>query len=254
MAPAAPKQSLAAQSGALTNTFKMPAIFQPPAAPLEGRAMAPYVVFAHANKKDEWNKLVSKFGNGVSDGDTFLIEPDGVTPLPTIKCSVVTYRKFYSAKDNAGKMTSTSEVETPLQKNENVEAVIFVYLEDRAVVANVQFRTTKCGGVVELSRGLAEAKDPSWASKSELHKQTLVAAEPFLRFYGELTVQPPRTPKGGGMPYRPCACSGIKPTTAAEWKLAKEFFESANAVQMFDLAAKRFESQCAEVTRLLVKS
>lgn len=250
MAPAV-KQSLAAQTGALSNNFKMPAVFQPPTAPMEGRVLAPYITFAHAKRADEWAKIIAKFGN-IAEHDAFLVEPKSITALPTIKASVMTYYKYYARTDSVGKVLETSEKETPAVGKEHIECVLWVYLADRCTPANVQFRTTKCGGVITLSEALAEAQTPEWAAKSPQHKETLIATEPFLRFFGELQVQGPRTSKNGNV-YRPCPCSAVKPTTAAEWKLVQDFFAKPDASEVIELASLRFQSQVADAKAKLPK-
>lgn len=261
---APPKTSLAARTpGALSTGFKLPDVFKAPEAPLEGRVLAPYVTFAHSKRADEWKKIQSKFPN-VTEMDMFLVEPSAITYLPTLKTSLLACRKYYAAKDGAGKTLATSPRELPGTPdrpkgvgNEMVEAVLFVYLTDRATPATVTFKTTKCGGVVTLSEALVEASTPEWLGKSEAHKATAVCTEPFMRFYGELTVQPPRVGKQGGNPYRPCVCLDVKPTGPAEWKLIGNFFgvEQPNAenMEVLNLCVKRFQMQCADIDRLAVK-
>lgn len=249
----AKQASLAATSGALsTGNFQLPAVFAPPSAPLEARQMNPYIVFAHPNKKDEWAKLVAKFGS-VSDGDVFLIEPNLITPLGTFKASIFTYRKYYAKTNAAGDTLATSAKETPECGKETVEAVLLAYLADRCVPANVTFKTTKCGGAIALSEALVEASDPKWAAKSQAHKETLICTEPFMRFYGELTCQPPRTSKRSGMPYRPLTCNDVKPTGATEWKLLKELFDDPRTAELMQLAAARYTKQLAEVDAKMPK-
>jgi hypothetical protein len=81
------KQSLAAQSGAVAVPFTMPSVFSAPVEPVKARAISPYITFAHPKRSDEWAKLVAKFQH-VAESDMFLIEPDNLTSLSNVKCTL----------------------------------------------------------------------------------------------------------------------------------------------------------------------
>jgi hypothetical protein len=241
------KQSLAAQSGAVAvPELKMPAIFgQTPANPMEGKAWAPYISFAHPKRTDEWKSIVAKYKQA-DEGDMYF-HKDGVpTAVPTWRGMLLTYRQYWAKTNAAGEVLKTSFKETPEVAKEHVESVVLVLFDDRIEVANFQVRTTKCPILKGLSDALAEAQTPEWAEKSPAHKETLVVAQPFARFYGTVTLGPTRTGKGSGMPYRPGRVD-ITPTGPAEWRLLKAFQEDPKAQEQLDKAAASFQKRVAEI-------
>jgi hypothetical protein len=241
------KQSLAAQSGAVAVPFTMPSVFSAPVEPVKARAISPYITFAHPKRSDEWAKLVAKFQH-VAESDMFLIEPDNLTSLSNVKCTLLACRQYWAQSNASGQeLISASWQEMPHPYKEHVEAVLLVYLDGRLVPANVLFRTTKCPAVQTLSVALADAVKPDWAERSPAHKETLVCNQPFMRFYGTVALGPTRTGKASGLPYRPTTCS-IHPTTLVEWKLLKAFIDSEGAEKAMQSAADRFQSRINDVS------
>ena len=246
------QQSLAAATGTLTAApkFELPEVFQGPQEKVVGRALAPYITFAHKGRPDEYTKLVGKFG-GIDEGDMYLIEGDVLTKLPTVKVSPMRIKQYWIEKNPAGEMMKSSYTEMPWPWAESIDAVVLVYLDDRVVVANIQPHTTKCSGFKVLADALDECQKPEWADKSPAHKETLQINQPFMRFFGEMRVAPPRISKRSGLPYRITQCS-IKPVTNVEVKLLKAFVESDHKKSMEDAAA-RFSLRLKEIEEKLIK-
>ena len=241
-------QSLASQAGALKeSTLKLPAIFQAPQKAIEARTVAPYIVFAHPRRSDEWAKLSSKFNN-IQEGDMFLIHKDGPTELPVLKIAWIGHQQYWAQANPSGEVIRTSFIEMPQPFKEHVEAVVLVYLEDRVMPANVCFRTTKCPCAKTMSDALAEASTPEWGDKSLQHKETLVCNDPYMRFFGEVTLGPSRIGKGTGMPYRTTVAT-INPTGISEWRMLKEWFDNEEAQKQLDDATNRFSSRIEEMRR-----
>lgn len=239
-------QSLAAQGGVLTQEVTLPAVFSAPQQKIEARKLAPYLVFAHTKRGDEWAKLTAKHGS-ITEGDLFLVTPDRTYPLPTAKVGWLCGRQYWAETNVAGdQLLRVSMVEAPRPFGERVEAVLLVYLEDRIVPANILFKKTKCPAAKHLSDAFLDAQTPEWADRSSAHKETLVCNQPFMRFFGEMTVSPPRTSKSSGLPYRTTACS-IHPTSVPEWRLLKQFCEDPGSQKALKEAADRFEAQMHEV-------
>ncbi len=244
--------SLAAQTpGALTKELKMPSIFSAPTEPVKARKIAPYITFAHPKRADEWAKIVGKFGN-VDEGDTFLVEPNGITKLPTMKLAFIACKQYWAQANPAGELIAAAFEERPHPWKEHIQAVVLVYLEDRIVPANIEFRTTKCGAAKTMSDALADAASPDWAARSPQHKETLVCTQPFMRFYGECAHGPNRTSKTSGLPYRPMGAV-VKPTSVTEWRLLAKLIEDPETEKAMEAAADRFQYRVDEVTKKLQK-
>lgn len=241
-----PSQSLASQAGAITTPgFTMPEVFTAPQEPFKGWAVPPYVCFAHPKRADEWAKLPNP-----SEGDMFLIEGNNVTPLPSMKCSLVCGQQYWAEGNPAGEILRTSLREMPHPFKEHIEAVLLLYLEDRLLPVNMQFRTTKCPAAKALGDALLECQLPAWGTKSEQHKATLACQQPYCRFYGMITVGTPRTSKTSGMPYRPTSCT-IHPTGPNEWVLIQKFSQDKAQEQM-DAAARSYEWRARERSKKLI--
>src|SRR5690348_9929667 len=105
-------QSLAAQAGVLDSELKLPAEFTAPAEKVEGRAIAPYVTFAHPKRADEWDRLQNKFGN-MSEGEMYLIESSDVHKLNPMKASLLCCKQFWAEVNAAGEVLRTSFEEQP---------------------------------------------------------------------------------------------------------------------------------------------
>ena len=237
---------MAAQGGVLTQEVQLPSVFSAPQQRIESRKLAPYLVFAHQKRGDEWTKLVAKHGN-ISEGDLFLITPDRSYPLPVAKVGWLCGRQYWAETNLAGDtLLRVSTTEAPKPFGERVEAVLLVYLEDRIVPANVLFKKTKCPAAKALSDAFIDAQTPEWADRSSAHKETLVCSQAFMRFYGELVVNPPRTSKSSGLPYRTTSCP-VYPTGIPEWRLLKQLSEDPTTQKALTEAAARFESQMREV-------
>lgn len=242
----AKSQSLAAQGGVLTQEVQLPAVFSAPQQKIEARKLAPYIVFAHPKRGDEWAKLVSKHGQ-IAEGDMFLITPDRTYPLPTAKVGWLCGRQYWAETNMAGdQMLRATFQEAPKPFGERVEAVLLVYLEDTIVPANVLFKKTKCPAAKTLSDAFIEAGTPGWGEISSAHKETLVCNQPFMRFFGNMSVVPPRTSKSSGLPYRTTTCN-VQPTGVPEWRLLKQFCEDPLSQKALQEAADRFEMQMREV-------
>lgn len=242
------EKSLAAQSGALANaTVTLPAVFQQPQERLVSRDWAPYITFAHPKRADEWNKLIAKLGQ-VSEGDMCFISQEHICKLDVAKIGWLCHKQYWAETNPAGEMLSATFQEKPHPFKEHVEAVVLVYFDDRIVPANVRFRTTKCPAAKVMSKALEDASKPEWGDQSPAHKETLVANQPFMRFYGEMLLGPSRPSRSSGLPYRPTVCT-VKPTGVAEWRLLKEFCDNPESQKALDEAAKRFEFRIADVTK-----
>lgn len=243
----AEKKSLAAQAGTLTAPGSvLPAVFQAPQEALKSRASSPWMTFAHHNRADEW-KRITQVNPGAQEGDMFLMRPDSVTPLNPAKVGWLCHKQVWALTNPAGEVTAVSLKEMPNYR-EIVEAVVLVYLPDGIVPANVTFKTTKCPAAKTLADALQEASDPvKWGEKSPAHRETLVCQQPFMRFYGEINLLPPRTSKSSGLPYRPTSAN-IVPTGAAEWRALKALIDSveSGSTALQD-AADRFESRVNEL-------
>lgn len=244
------KQSLAAQTGTIdvpAPTTQLPAIFGQPAEDIKGRTFGPYVTWAHQNRKDEYKKIVETIKRAPDDMDMFLIEDKSVTHLQVLKCGWLCGVQRWVYKDEKDFVTiiSSSSTEKPKPFKEQIECVLLVYLEDRIVVANAQARTTKCPGFKVLSDAAKEVVMPEWPAKSEHHKATLMFEQPFWRFYGNLTVLPPRNSKGGGLPYRPTGCE-IVPVGPNEIALIQKFNADPESEKAMNDAAEAYSYRLAE--------
>lgn len=239
-------QSLAAQAGALTTDLKLPAVFTQTQAPMEARKLAPYVVYVHPNRKDEWMKLLMKFGPTLKEGDLYLFEPEGITALgANPKLGLVCAQQYWVMVDAVGNITKASFENHPDPWKEHVEAVVLVYLADRMVPANMSFRTTKCGAVKTLSDALIMAASPAWSSGGKAYEDTMVITQPWLRFRGILA-HTQRTSKKSGAPYVQ-ASAGIFPTTSTEAALIQAFSVSEGAQHALEEAARRYTERIAEM-------
>lgn len=242
----AKQPSLAAQSGTLqTAPPALPSIFSAPAEDIKGRVWPPYVTFAHNKRKDEYAKIIGAIKRPPDEHDMFLIDNDTVVQLPVLKASWLVGKQWWQLGDEAGtNVTDVVYEERPRPYREIIEAVLLVYLPDRIVPANIQFRSTKCpAGKAMFDAAKAAADSEAWAALSPAHRETIAIKEPFWRFFGNIQVQPPRPPKGGGQPYRPTSCE-IVPTGVAEWRLMSEFNKDvAAAEKALKTAAERYQSQ-----------
>lgn len=242
----AKQPSLAAQSGALQAAeLKMPAIFQGPPPAVVGKKWPPYITFAHPRRSDEWSKLVAKFKN-VGEGDMYFIG-DELVRLDIAKLSLICCKQYWALTNATGELQKTSEVDMPGWK-EHIEAVVLVYLPGRVSPANICFRTTKCPAGKTLSDALVAAQSPQWGEESDAHKWTMQIQQPFMRFFGEVTILPARTSKTSGLPYKPTACT-IKPTGPDEWSVLKPFTENPESQVMLDKAAERYQARLNEVAQ-----
>jgi hypothetical protein len=225
--------------------LKLPEVFQAPQEPVVGRSLAPYVVFAHPKRSDEWAKLQSQFGV-VTEGEMYLVEPERATHLQMAKLGWLVGRQFWADANAAGEVQTVSWKEMPRPYKEHVESVVLVYLAERIVPANMLWRSTKCPAAKMLSDALTAAIQPTWGERSPQHKETLVCNQPFMRFYGEVALGPQRTSKSSGMPYRTSTCA-VKPTGVSEWRLLKVLCEDASTQKALDDAALRFQTRINEM-------
>lgn len=248
----AEEQSLAAQTGTLTASpkFEVPSVFMEPQDKVVGRFAAPYISFAHKERPDEYGKLVGQFGV-VNEGDMFLVEGNKVTKLDTAKLSVLKVKQYWVEKDASGKVLKASYTEMPYPWAEHMDVVVLVYLPDRITVANVNPHTTKCGGFKTLADALEECQKPEWGDKSPAHRATLQINQPFMRFFGELTVASPQTSKRTGRPYRTTPCV-IRPVTNVEVELLGTFSRSEEGAKQMKDAAERYSFRISEVESKLV--
>lgn len=247
----AKQQSLAEQAGVLSKDVGLPAVFTAPQQKIESMAVNPYIAFAHPKRADEWTKLVNTFGqNDVREADMFLITSKRLVKGP-LKVTGLCFKQFWAEVNATGEVLRTSLKEQPRPWKEHIEGVLLVYLEDTIVPANVTFRSTKCPGGKILADALIEAGTPNWGAKSAQHKETLVCAQPFMRFYGELSVGPNRTSRSSGNSYRPCQCN-IKPTGVSEWRLLNSFFNDEASKEAMTLAANRYQDRLADMTKKLI--
>lgn len=247
------QKSLAAQSGTLTQApaFQLPAVFMEPPTEIVGRFSSPYISFAHKNRTDEWAKLSAKFGV-IDEGEMFLIEGDKINKLAPAKLGLLYAKQFWAQKNAAGDMLGTSFTERPYPWQEAIEMVVLVYQDDGIVIANCQPRTTKCSGFKVLADALKECQTPAWGDKSPAHKETLQIPQPFMRFFGEVSLAAPRISKKSGLPYRTTNCT-VKPVTNVEVKLLKAFIESPESNKKMEDAAGRYSMQIRELESKLSK-
>lgn len=240
-------ESLAAETGTLTKApaFEMPAIFMEPNDKVVGRFNIPYISFAHKERKDEYGKLVGKFGI-VTEGDMYLIEGDNTTKLDVAKLGIVKLKQYWVEKNAAGEVLRASFSEMPWPWAEHMDSVILVYLPERVVVATANPHTTKCGAFKTLADALENCQKPEWGDKSPAHKETLQIAQPFMRFFGEVTVAEPRISRKSGRPYRTTQCA-VKPITNVEVKLLKALIESPESSKQLADAAERYTLRVKEI-------
>ncbi len=239
-------KSLAAQSGALTAPLTLPSVFQAPQERVTSSFSSPYFTFAHPKRADEWTKIRTKY-NDIAEGDMVLVAGGDVYKFTTAKVGWLCGRQYWAEVSPTGEILRASMQERPKPYKEHIESVLLVYLDDKIIPANAAFRSTKCPGAKTLADAFIEAGEVSWADRSPAHRETLAATQPFMRFYGELTLSPQRTSKSSGMVYRTTVCS-IKPTGTQEWRLLKALCENGDTQKILDDAARRFESRMADVT------
>lgn len=240
------KQSLAAEKGAIAPIANIPAIFTSPQEQMKARFVAPYITFAHPERKDEWKKIHAKFPN-IAESDMFLIMQDDIKQLAVAKLGFLCGKQYWALCNAKNEIQKVSWDERPKPYQERIEAVVLVYLEDRIVPANIRFKTTKCPAGKALSDALVEASTTEWADKSAAHKETLICQQPFMRFFGNVTVGAARSGKESGRPYRPSNCE-IQPTGVPEWRLLKTFTEDPATEKALKDAADRYSYAIAEIT------
>jgi hypothetical protein len=241
----AKSQSLAAQAGALANPLTLPAVFTEPQSPVKARFIAPYVVFAHSKRADEFAKIVAKLGS-CQEGQMYLVEPERVTFMPKAKLGWLCCQQYWAEVSPSGEVMRSAFKEMPSPYKEHVESVVLVYLDDRIVPANMQWRSTKCPAAKVLSDTLALAGVEAWAAISPQHKETLACTAPWMRFYGDVELGPQRTSRKSGLTYRSTVCA-VKPTSIPEWRLLKQFCEAESTQKQLDDAAERFSYRLNEV-------
>lgn len=239
------KQSLAAQTGTAP-ALQLPAVFQAPQELIESRAWPPYIAFAHSKRSDEWARIVAKYGN-IQEGEMFLIASD-VLKLAPAKLGWLCGKQFWAEANAAGEVQRVSWKEMPHPYKERVEAVVLLYLEDRIIPANIQFRTTKCRAAKELSDAAIAAASPDWGDRSPQHKETLVCNQPFMRFYGLVSLSEKRIGKNSGMAYRLTECS-VKPTGVSEWRLLKTFVDGSESQKLLEDAARTYTQRLDEMAK-----
>ena len=249
-------QSLASQNeGTLqesaVNPLTLPSVFQQASEPLKSQSWAPYVTFAHSNKKDEWQKIQSKTGVP-NEGDMYFIDNDTVVHLPKAKLGWLVGKQVWVQANAGGEVQVATFVEAPFPFREQVESVVLVYLDDRIVPANMTFKTTKCRAAVEMSKALAEASDNKWADKSAAHRETLVSPQPFMRFYAEVVSDPPKPSKSSGMTYRTTSAT-IKPTSIQEWRLLKALCDNIETSKALEAAAARYQQRLKDLEAKVLK-
>lgn len=249
----AKQQSLAAKTdGALAApALTLPAIFTKPPEAMKARYMAPYIVFAHPKRADEWKRINSRFKD-VEEGDMFLLANGEIYKTDTLKCSLLAGQQYWSEANAAGVVLKTSYVELPKPYKEQVEAVLLVYHGDGILVANVHARGPKCSGFRGLVAALIEASESSWGDKGAEFKESLIVNQPFGRFYANLVLGDKRTGKTSGLPYKPLTCE-VHPTGIPEWRMFDAFCKSEEATKQMNDAAVRFSERMVEVDELLVK-
>jgi hypothetical protein len=245
-----PEQSLAARAG-LTTGLEMPSIFSAPSKPIEARGVVPYITFAHPKRADEWKKLMNEYGD-VNEGEMFLVESGQVTYLDPAKLAWVAGEQFWVMADATGNLQQASDEEMPRPFKERIESVCILYLEDRMLPVNITWRSTKCPAGKELYDAYEDCQKPTWADRSAEHRESLAAPQPWMRFYGNVTIGAPRTSKSTGMPYRPSQCA-IKPTGLPEFRLIQAFNQDKEAQAALNAAADMYSRRIAEIKSKLVK-
>lgn len=225
--------------------IELPAVFQGKPNPIQSRAWAPRVVFAHSKRPDEY-KSIQAVDPGVVEGDMYFIHDKTIVPLPYAKFGLFVAKQYWVSKSQAGQVLAVSWTERPDPFREYIEAVLLVYFEDRVTPANVQFRTTKCPIAKQLSDALLEAGEPGWGDKSPAHKESLIHPQPYGRFFGHCFLAEARPSKTSGLPYKPGHCD-VKPTTLVEWRLLNEFQENPESAKLLNLCAGLYTSRLKEL-------
>lgn len=238
-------KSLAEQANVLDAPFKLPAVFQEPQEPIKSWAVVPYITFAHQKRQEEWNKLKNAFDD-VEEGGMYLIQQNSQHKLNPAKLTMMCCKQFWSETNAAGDVQRVSFKEKPRPYKENIEAVVLVYLDTEIVPANISFRTTKCPAAKTLYDALMEASNPSWGEKSPKHMESMVCSQPFMRFYGIMSLGVQRVSKLSGLPYRTTTCS-VNPTGMAEWRMLKNFCDSPDSEQKLEETAARFTRRIDEI-------
>lgn len=249
----AKQASLAVQTGAIAPAaLKLPAVFQAAPEKIVGKKWPPYITFAHPKRVDEWNKLVGKFRQ-VNEGDMYFIGEE-LVKLDSVKLALIVSKQYWSVSNSAGtELLSASWEEMPGKAwKEHVETVVLIYFPDRAIAANMQFRSTKCGAAKTLSDTALLALTPQWAQESDAHKHSMIVPQVFGRYYGEVSLAPARTAKGSGHLYRP-AVATPHPTSTTEWTLFKAWSEDEATQQALNQASERYMSRIADITAKIGK-
>lgn len=245
----AKEKSLAAQAASIG--LALPERLAAPVAPIvSGLRWAPYITFAHNSRKDEWGKIQAKYGV-VREGEMYYVDDKDVRHLTTAKVSYICGQQYWAHKDGAGVLQAFSKTPKPDPFREHVEAVVLLYLPEKVVPCNVTFHTTKCGGAKAMDETLRTASTPYWGEISAAHAATMSIPQAYLRFYAELSLNDPRTPKvrpgkPAGQPYRTLNAR-IAPTTNVEMAQIRAFIDSPDREELMRLADQRYADVLADL-------
>lgn len=233
----------------------LPSILDQKPIEVVSRFNTPYVTFCHPNSP-LWGKILSKYSDA-REAEQYLISGDEVTRLAPFKYAILTAKQYWVAGDKE-KITGVSFSEKSHPYGESIDAVVLCYVNDKLIPASVQFRTTKCGAVHPMISAFAEATTAEWGKKSKSHELTMACQKPWMRFFGTVMLDKPRTSKSSGMVYIPASVV-ISPTSAAEWKVLAEHLTgdtdtSKEFYRAVEEASSNFERRGKELQEIASRS
>lgn len=235
---AAPKvvpESLATRAG-----LTIPAALAVPnEEPVSSFKVGPYITFAHPQRADEWAKLLGRFGH-VDEGHMYLVNGEEFVKLDVAKLAVFRYKQYWKHTDDDGNVVDVQYTPQPKPYREYMETVCFLYLPDRLLPVTVRFRTTKCSGALQMTRALQMAATEQWAKQGAAYNATMALQQPALRYVAECRLSKPRASRQSKYTYTKLTAV-VRPTTQAEWDLAKAFSADEKAQQQLEHAANYFQ-------------
>lgn len=204
---------------------------------------SPYVQFVHHQAKN-YRKLLTEI-KGLSNLDVVLNTPGQLAvKLDPCVFTVFNMYQYWAVLDTQGIPTKVywKLEDSTEDSKEHIDTIVIVYLDDRAVIARMLFKTTKVKAIRTAHAALLEASDDElWASKGNEYKNTLTVEQPMLRFIATIEMTQ-RTGKGSGNNYQQ-ATADIEPTTSTEWKKVFDMFQEEDYEKNLQLVMNDFEAR-----------